>query len=383
MQTVRAQERFDLRHPRTGRPAGSLPAAEIFAAVVQAAWETGDPGLLFLDTVNRANPTPQAGAIEATNPCGEVPLLPYESCNLGSIHLAHMLRGDGAGVDWDRLRAAVRLAVRFLDDVIEVNRYPVPDVDRATRANRRIGVMGFAELLIRRGVPYDSDEAVRLAEDVAAAIADEARRASAALARERGAFPNWGGSRLEAAGPIRNAAQTAIAPTGTISIIAGTTPSIEPLFALAYRRAHVLGGRILEEVNSLFLDAAARRGLDMGTIVPRVLEHGRLEAVDEVPEDLVRLFATALDIPAARHLEIQAAFQRHVDNSVSKTINLPQTAIPQDIAWIYDRAWELGLKGITVYRFRSKATQVIELGAGQALHEYEQGAPCDPGECRL
>lgn len=385
MQAVRRQERFDLRHPRTGRPAGSVPAAEIFAAIVQAAWETGDPGLLFLDTINRGNPTPQAGAIEATNPCGEVPLLPYESCNLGSINLAHVVRGDGAGVDWERLRAAVRIAVRFLDDVIEVNRYPVPAIGAATRANRKIGigVMGFAELLIRLGVPYDSDEAVRVAADLAAAIADEAGRTSGELAGERGPFPNWKGSALEATGPVRNATRTAIAPTGTISIIAGTTPSIEPLFALAYRRTHVLGGRTLEEVSPLFLDAAARRGLDVATVVPRVLERGRLEAVDGVPGDLVRLFGTALDVPAARHLEIQAAFQRFVDNSVSKTINLPQAATPQDIAWTYDRAWELGLKGITVYRYRSKATQVIELGAGQALEEYTQGAPCDPGECRL
>jgi ribonucleoside-diphosphate reductase alpha chain len=385
MQAVRARERFELRHPRTGLPAGSVLAAEVFAAIVQAAWTTGDPGLLFLDTINRANPTPQAGAIEATNPCGEVPLLPYESCNLASVHLAHMLREDGVDVNWDRLRAAVRLAVRFLDDVIEVNRYPVPNVDRATRANRKIGVgvMGFAEFLIRLGVPYDSDEAVRLAEDVAAAIADEARRTSGELAGERGPFPNWKGSTLEAAGPLRNATRIAIAPTGTISIIAGTTPSIEPLFALAYRRTHVLGGRTLEEVNSLFLDIAARRGLNMTSVVPRVLEHGRFEAADGVPEDLVRLFATALDIPAARHLEIQAAFQRHVDNSVSKTINLPQEATPQDIAWIYDRAWELGLKGITIFRYGSTAAQVIELGTGEASYEYDHGAPCDPGECRL
>lgn len=385
MHAVHQQERFVLRHPRTGRPAGSASAAEVFAAIVQAAWETGDPGLLFLDTINRANPTPQAGAIEATNPCGEVPLLPYESCNLGSVNLAHMLREDGGGLDWDRLRATVRLAVRFLDDVIEVNRYPVPGVDRATRANRKIGVgvMGFAEMLIRLGIPYDSDEAVRLAGDLAAAIGDEARRTSAELAAERGPFPNWKGSMLEATGPIRNATQTAVAPTGTISIIAGTTPSIEPLFALAYRRTHVLGDRTLEEVNPLFLDAVARRALDVEKIVPGVLRRGRLEAGDEVPEDLVRLFATALDIPAARHLEIQAAFQRHVDNSVSKTVNLPQAATPRDIAGIYAQAWQLGLKGITVYRHRSKATQVIELGAEQALYEYEHGAPCDPGECRL
>ncbi len=385
MRAVRRRERFDLRRPGTGLPAGSLAAAEVFDEIVRAAWETGDPGLLFLDAINSVNPTPNAGAIEATNPCGEVPLLPYESCNLGSVHLAHALREDGAGVDWDRLRAAVRLAVRFLDDVVEVNRYPISEVAGATRANRKIGVgvMGFAELLIRLGIPYDSDRAVRLAGGLAAVLAEEARRTSADLARERGAFPNWKGSALEADGPVRNATQTAIAPTGTISIIAGTTPSIEPLFALAYRRTHVLGGRTLEEVNPLFLEVAERRGLDTRTILPRALERGRLDAADGVPEDVVRLFAGAVDIPASRHLEIQAAFQAHVDNSVSKTINLPHTTAPRDIAWAYDRAWELGLKGITVYRHGSKTSQVIELGTGQTPHEYEHGAPCDPGECRL
>jgi ribonucleoside-diphosphate reductase alpha chain len=385
MQAVRRRERIGLRHPRTGRPVRSLPASELFAAIVQAAWETGDPGLLFLDSINRANPTPQAGVIEATNPCGEVPLLPYESCNLCLINLAHLVREDGAGIDWDRLRAIVSVAVRFLDDVIEVNRYPIPEVDRATRANRKIGVgvMGFAELLIRLGIPYDSDQAVRAAGELAAAIADEAGEASAAIARERGPFPNWKGSRLEVNPPMRNATRTAIAPTGTISIVAGTTPSIEPLFGLAYRRTHVLEGRPLEEVNPLFLEVAGRRGLDAATVIPRVLERGRLEAADGVPEDLVRLFATALSIPAARHLEIQAAFQRHVDNSVAKTINLPHEAAPQEIAWVFDRAWELGLKGITIFRHGSKAGQVIELGAGEAPQEYEHGAPCDPGEWRL
>ena len=247
MAAIQQDRSYDLIHPRTGRPVGRLRAAEVFERIANAAWHTGDPGLLFLETINRASPTPHVGAIEATNPCGEVPLLPFESCNLGSLNLAHMVRCDGPrdDVDWERLRATARVAVRFLDDVIEVNRYPLPQVQRATLANRKIGlgVMGFAELLIRLGVSYDSDEAVQLAGQVMKVVTEEAYRASCQLAQERGVFPNWKGSTYESQGvQIRNATRTAVAPTGTISIIANTSSSIEPLFALAYRRSHVLGG---------------------------------------------------------------------------------------------------------------------------------------------
>lgn len=379
---------YELRDPRTGAATGTLDAAEVFERIVDAAWRTGDPGLVFLDAMNRANPTPHVGTIEATNPCGEIPLLPYESCNLGSINLGRMVRErDGqTELDREKLRATVRTAVRFLDDVIEIGRFPVPETEAITRANRKIGlgVMGFADLLIRLGISYDSDDAVRLADGIMALIAGEAREASAALAAERGVFPNWKGSVHEREGrPLRNATQTAIAPTGTISIIAGASASIEPLFALAYRRSHVLEEETLHEINPLFLRAIEDLGLDADTLVPAVIETGSLREAPGVPEELKRIFVTALEIPPDRHLDIQAAFQRHVDNSVSKTVNLPERATPDDVARIYRRAWEQGLKGITIYRYGSKGTQVLELGRGERPAQYDHGAPCDPGESRV
>jgi ribonucleoside-diphosphate reductase alpha chain len=388
MQALDQGGRFNLIHPRTGQTAGQLDAREVFQAVVQAAWRTGDPGLLFLDTINRGNPTPHLGAIEATNPCGEIPLLPYEACNLGSINLARLLleRDGRASVHWEKLRELVPKAVRFLDNVIEVTKYPVPEIAQATRGNRKIGlgVMGFAEMLIRLDVSYDSEAALHVAEQVMRFIAAETRAASQALAKERGVFPHWKGSVYEAQGlPLRNATCTAIAPTGTIGIIANTSPSIEPLFALAYRRSHVLGGQTLTDVNPLLLEQLSRSGLDAQRLVEQILAKGSLQNIPGVPDELRRLFVTALEIPVERHLQIQAAFQRHVDNSVSKTINLPGDATPADVASAYRRAWELGLKGITIYRYGSKTTQVLELGTGETPHQYDHASRCDPGECRL
>ena len=379
---------FPLVNPRDGRVVRTLDARWLLDEIARFAWGTGDPGVLFIDAVNRANPTPHLGPLEATNPCGELPLLPNEACNLGSINLGHMVRErDGrAELDREKLRATVRTAVRFLDDVIEVGRFPVPQTEAITRANRKIGlgVMGFADLLIRLGISYDSDDAVRVADDVMALIADEARDASAMLAAERGVFPNWKGSVHEREGrPLRNATQTAIAPTGTISIIAGASPSIEPLFALAYRRSHVLEEETLHEINPLFLRAIEDLGLDNDTLVSAVIETGSLRDAPGVPEELKRIFVTALEIPPDRHLDIQAAFQRHVDNSVSKTVNLPEHATPDDVARIYRRAWELGLKGITIYRYGSKGAQVLEIGRGERPAHYDHGAPCDPGETRV
>jgi ribonucleoside-diphosphate reductase alpha chain len=379
---------YELIHPRTGRPVGTLGAKEVYNTIVEAAWRTGDPGLLFLDTINRANPTRYLGSIEATNPCGEIPLLPYESCNLGSINLAHMvrIRNGRRFVDWNKLRETTHYAVRFLDDVIEVNKYTLPEIEQMTLGNRKIGlgVMGYAEMLIRLGISYDSDEAVNMAEQTMRGIAAEAFKTSQELAKERGVFPNWKGSIYETRGVrIRNATRTAIAPTGTISIIAGTSASIEPLFALAYTRTHVLNDQTLYEINPLFLEYLEKYELDAGKIVEEVLEKGKLRQVKAVPNELKQLFVTALEISPERHLQIQAAFQRYVDNSVSKTINLPHNAKPEDVAKVYWKAWKLGLKGITVYRYGSKSAQILELGVGEEAHHYDHGSKCDPEECKV
>jgi ribonucleoside-diphosphate reductase alpha chain len=388
MEAVRRNEDYSLVHPRTRKPAGTLRAPKVFQQIVDAAWSTGDPGLVFLDAINRANPTPQLGAMESTNPCGEIPLLPYESCNLASINLAHMLQSSGnhPEVDWERLRGTVRNAVRFLDNVIEVNSYPIPEIERISRSNRKIGlgVMGFAEMLIELGIPYDSDGALRLAEELMRVIDGESLHASQKLAEERGVFSHWKESIYAAKNlKVRNAARTAIAPTGTISIIADTSASIEPLFALAYRRSHVLGDQTLYSVNPVFLKYLENKKLKGPELFREIVEKGQLRNVKGLPEETKRLFVTALEIPVERHLQIQAAFQRHIDNSVSKTINLPQEAVPEDVAFAYQRAWEMGLKGITLYRYGSKSAQVLELGAHQETAPYDYGSKCDPEECKV
>jgi ribonucleoside-diphosphate reductase alpha chain len=388
MEAVRGDRSFGLAHPQSRKAKSELRAKEVFDKIVKAAWRTGDPGLLFLDEINRSNPTPQLGYIEATNPCGEIPLLPYESCNLGSINLANMVWGreDNKGVDWEKLGSTVRKAVRFLDNVIEVNKYPVPHIEQMTRGNRKIGlgVMGFAEMLIRLGISYDSDAAVKMAENITQAIAKEALKASQSLAEERGVFLNWKGSKYEKEGVrVRNATRTAIAPTGTISIIAGASHSIEPLFALAYRRSNVLGGQTLYEYNPTFLEYTQRRGLQAERLIEEIREQGRLTDVEGIPEDIKKVFVTALEVPPERHLQIHAAFQRYVDNSVSKTINLPHESTPEDVAGIYWRAWELGLKGITIYRYGSNAEQVLELGIDEEPYHYDHASQCDPEECKI
>jgi ribonucleoside-diphosphate reductase alpha chain len=388
-EAVRDDTSYALVHPATGEPAGHLRASAVFEAIVDAAWRSGDPGLLFLDAIHRGNPVPNLGRIEAANPCGEVPLLPYESCNLGSINLANMVEAteDGeAHIDWDKLAKTVTTAVRFLDGVIEVNRYPLPAIEKATRATRKIGlgVMGFAELLIRLGVGYAREEAERTGRAIMQFIAEKAREASAELADERGVFPAWDRSKYAPGNErLRHATRTAIAPTGTIGIIAGTSPSIEPLFALAYRRKHVLGEQTLVDMNAIARDYLDRTGYDVKDVLDAVLEKGTIAEVESVPATTRELLVTALEVPAERHLAIQAAFQQHVDNSVSKTVNLPESATRVDIARVYTRAWELGLKGVTVYRFGSKREQVIELGAEEKTEEYDSGSRCDPGECRV
>lgn len=383
MEAVAVDAGWDLVHPGTGEVVARTGARELFERIAHAAWQTGDPGLVFLDAVNRANPTPALGTIETTNPCGEVPLLPWESCVLGSVNLANMARADG-DVDWGRLRHAVQVGVRFLDDAVEVSRAPLPEIAAATRATRKLGlgVMGFAELLIHLGVSYAEPAAVTWAERVMAFVAEAARDATQALAAERGVFPCWSQSVQGARGERRrNATCLSIAPTGTIGIIAGTSGGIEPLFGLAYRRAHTLGGEPLVEVNPIF--ARVTGALGETRLAEAVRAHGTLAGVPDLPDAIRRRFVTAMEVAPEQHLRVQQAFQRHVDNAVAKTINLAEDARPEDVASAYETAWRMGLKGTTVYRYGAKDTQVLTLGAGEAPDDREYFTRCDPAACRL
>jgi ribonucleoside-diphosphate reductase alpha chain len=373
---------FDLVNPRDGKTVKSLDARALLDAIAENAWAGGDPGLLFLDAIEADNPTPAQGALEATNPCGELPLLPWESCNLGSLRLDAFVR-EGA-VDWERLDAAVALAVRFLDDVIEVNRYPYPEIAERTRGNRKIGlgVMGFADLLVDLGLPYDSAEAVAFAERLMARIQARAAAASRALADERGVFPNHPGSRLAARGERRrNATVTSIAPTGTLSILADCSSGIEPYFALAFVR-HVLDGEQLPETNERFERALRREGAWSRDLVDEVRATGSVRGIAAVPESVRRLFPIAADLPPESHLAVQAAFQRHVENGVSKTINLPVEATPGDVARIYSAAWRLGVKGITVFREGCRGEAVLVRGGGGVDVRDDLAGECGVAGCR-
>jgi ribonucleoside-diphosphate reductase alpha chain len=361
---LRAVEREGMHrlvNPRTGRVVARLPAVELFELICESAHDCGDPGVLFLDAINRANPLPGRGRIEATNPCGEVPLLPHESCNLGSINVARFTAGGA--VDWQRLTDVVHLAVRFLDDVIDVSRYPFPELEDAALASRKVGlgIMGLAELLASLRIPYDSDEAVRLGGRLAGHIRQEARRASAAPAHERGPFPPFAESTFARKGtpPLRNAQLTSVAPTGTISLIAGTTAGIEPMFAIAYAR-NVLG-RQLVETNALFDRTARDLGFYTEQLAADIAATGRVRDNPHVPADVRAAFPTALDLAPEWHLRMQAAIQRHVDAAVSKTINLPAEAAVDDVRHIFLTAWRAKVKGITIYRYGSKAGQVLTL----------------------
>jgi ribonucleoside-diphosphate reductase alpha chain len=360
MRRAAAGEPWPLVNPRTRLVVRHLDASKLLDLIVRMAHESGEPGLLFADRIERDNPTPSLGPIEATNPCGEQPLLPHEACTLGSIDLAKF--ASPGGFDTARLEETVADAVRFLDDVLERNRYPLPQIERLSRANRKIGlgVMGWAEALVRLGVPYDSDEALALADRTAALLARAARAASQDLARARGPFPNYPQSRhARGAGfPLRNATVTTVAPTGTLSILAGTSGGIEPLFALAYQR-RVLDGEVLPETHAGFARLAREGGFDRPEVWDIVRKTGSARGCLLVPERVRRVFATAADVAPDRHVRMQAAFQRHVDSAVSKTINLPASASPQDVAAAFRLAWQLGCKGITVYRNGSRKGQAM------------------------
>jgi len=366
MEAVEEGRTYDLINPRTGQPAGTLNAREVFDDIVDMAWRTGDPGIVFIDRINRDNPTPRLGMIESTNPCGEQPLLPYESCNLGSINLSRMLRRrkDKMEIDYPKLARMVRLAVRFLDNVIDVNKFPSPEIGEMTRATRKIGlgVMGFADMLICLGIPYDSDEALEMAEKVMKFISQEANDASAQLAEERRVFPAFEGSIYDVPGGprLRNASRTTIAPTGTLSIVANCSSGIEPLFALSYVR-NILEGEQLVEVNPYFEEVARREGFYSDELMKKLAEHGSVRGMDEVPEWVQKVFVTAHDITPEWHVRMQAAFQKYTDNAVSKTVNFPRQATREDVAEVYRLAYSLGCKGITIYRDGSKEGQVLSM----------------------
>jgi len=364
MTAVRTNSTYDLVNPRSGAVTGQLDARRVLDAIANAAWAIGDPGMVFIDRVNELQPTPSLGKIEATNPCGEQPLLPFESCTLGSIDLGKFV--TDRQLDWERLRTTIHDAVRFLDDVIDANRYPLVEIERATKATRKIGlgIMGWADALAATGRAYDSEEALALGDRVATFLEDESLAASRALAERRGPFPTWSGSRWDDAGqrPLRNATTTTIAPTGTISIIAGSSSGIEPLYALAYRR-NVLDGAELTEVNPAFQAIANERGFGSPALFAAIAEHGGVRGRSEVPDDVQRWFPTAHEIDVTMHVRMQAVFQRRVHAAVSKTINLSKHAVPADVKAAYQLAYELGCKGITVYRDTSREGQVLVTGA--------------------
>jgi ribonucleoside-diphosphate reductase alpha chain len=382
MESVKADGKYELINPRTGKVARTLRAKQVFNRAVKSAWKTGDPGFIFIDEINRHNPTPHLGEIESTNPCGEQPLLPYESCNLGSINLSTMVRNGT--IDWEKLKRTVHLGIHFLDNIIDVNRFPLPEIESLTKGNRKIGlgVMGFAEMLIKLGISYASDEAIEVAERIMECIQKEAIYTSTELARQRGSFPNFRGSLWEKKGyeRMRNATLTTVAPTGTISIIAGTSSGIEPLFAISFYREILEGTRLLE-VNPLFRSMAETEGLCSQDLMERIALNGSIQDVPSMPEKMRRIFLTALDIPFEWHIKMQSAFQKHTDNAVSKTINLPRETPMEDVANAYLMAYERKCKGITIFRYGSKQHQVLYIGLSkdipvQASLEFS-------GDCRI
>ncbi len=366
---------YDLINPRDGKPVKNLNARDVFDMIVLNAWKNGDPGMIFIDEINRKNPTPGLGMIECTNPCGEVPLLPYESCNLGSINLARMFADNK--FSYEKIKQTIHTAIHFLDNIIDANKYPLPEVEKLTRGNRKIGlgVMGFADCLIKMGIPYDSESALNFADELASFLQTEARRASVMLGEKRGSFPNIDRSIFRDAAPMRNATVTSIAPTGTISIIADTSSGIEPLFSVGYLR-NVLDTTLVV-LNPIFEEIARSRGFFSPELVSEIVHQGSLKRIKGIPEDIKRLFPIAHEIMPEMHIKMQAIFQKRIDNAVSKTINLPEDATLEQTRTAFLMAHKLRCKGITIYRYNSRKSQVLEFG------DIEYQKRCGSGVCEI
>ncbi|UCF79842.1 MAG: vitamin B12-dependent ribonucleotide reductase [Candidatus Eiseniibacteriota bacterium] len=367
MEAVERDDEYELINPRTNEVVNRLKAKKVFKLIVLMAWKNGEPGIVFLDRLNRDNPTPRLGQIESTNPCGEQPLLPYESCNLGSINLSHMVRvenGDAA-VDFERLRKVIPVAIRFLDNVIDVNKYPIPAIEEMTKNTRKIGlgVMGFADMLLKLGIPYDSEDAAQVAEEVMCFVQAESKKASAELAKKKGVFPLFKGSIYDSPGAtrVRNATTTTIAPTGTLSILADCSSGIEPLFAISYVK-NVMDNTELPEVNRVFRQVAEKQDFYTEELARDVALKGSLKNIKGIPDEVQRVFVTAHDISPEWHVRMQAAFQKHTDNAVSKTINFNRDATVEDVENAYMLAYRLQCKGVTIYRDGSREMQVLTIG---------------------
>ena len=366
MEAVENGTDYELIEPNTGNSIATLSARDVFEKIVSAAHKNGEPGIVFIDRLNRANIVPTVGEIEATNPCGEQPLLPYESCNLGSINLVNMLKQGENGkyeIDFDKLADTTKKAVHFLDNVIDVNNYPLEEIDRMTKSTRKVGlgVMGFADMLLMLGIPYNSEEGVATAEKIMGFINDTAKAESRVLAETRGAFPLFEQSIYKDETPIRNGTVTTIAPTGTLSIIAGVSSGVEPVFAYVFIR-NVMDGTELIEVNPILKNELIRRGIYSDELMKKIAAEGSLAHIPGIPDDMKKVFVSAHDVSPLWHVKMQAAFQRHIDNAVSKTVNFPSSATKEDVKEVYKLAYKLGCKGVTIYRDGSRDSQVLNVG---------------------